>query len=250
MARIVWSRAERETVNHRLFELYCVKRDLPRKYALSMAQEALPAERRVVITDQRVFNYKMALEQAQTQAVKFSRRALEEKPYRTYEEKVAKAPEPAAPTTTPTPTPEARSGPAGGLAGVLEALLDAIADRVADRVAERVLLQLPQREPQRASPAVVVPQSAIGTGKARPGVWLLGVQPQMGQALRERYRERLDIDYLDSDEAARRKPSRRAHIVMMTRFVSHRVQESWRDQGRFHYCNGGLTALEGILDSL
>jgi len=242
MPRIVWSRAERETVNHRLFELYCVKRDLPRKYALSMAQEALPAERRVVITDQRVFNYKMALEQAQTQAVKFSRRAPEEK--------VAKAPEPAAPISIPAPTPEARSGPAGGLAGVLEALLDAIADRVADRVAERVLLQLPQREPQRASPAVVVPQSAIGTGKARPGVWLLGVQPQMGQALRERYRERLDIDYLDSDEAARRKPSRRAHIVMMTRFVSHRVQESWRDQGCFHYCNGGLTALEGILDSL
>ena len=68
--------------------------------------------------------------------------------------------------------------------------------------------------------------------------------------MREKYRERLDIDYLDSDEAARRKPSARAHIVMMTRFVSHRVQESWRDQGRFHYCNGGLTALEGILDSL
>ena len=242
MARIVWSKSERETVNHRLFELYCVKRDLPRKYALSMAQEALPAERRVVITDQRVFNYKMALEQAQTQAVKFNRRAPEKAP--------EKPSEPAAPISIPTPAPEARRDPTGGLAGVLEALLDAIADRVADRVAERVALQLPEHVPQRVPPAVIAAQSATGSGKARPGVWLLGVQPQMGQALREKYRERLDIDYLDSDEAARRKPSRRAHIVMMTRFVSHRVQESWRDQGRFHYCNGGLTALEGILDSL
>ena len=249
MTRIVWSRAEREIVNGRLFELYCVKRDLPRKYALSMAQEALPIDRRVVITDQRVFNYKMALEQAQTQAVKFNRRAPEEKPYRTYEEKVAKPPEPVAPISTPTPAPEARGGPAGGLAGVLEALLDAIADRVADRVAERVLLQLPLAVPDRP-PEAFARRSEIGSGKARPGVWLLGVQPQMGHSLRERYRERLDIDYLDSDEAARRKPSARAHIVMMTRFVSHRVQESWRDQGRFHYCNGGLTALEGILDSL
>jgi hypothetical protein len=242
MARIVWSKSERETVNHRLFELYCVKRDLPRKYALTLAQEALPAERRVVITDQRVFNYKMALEQAQTQAVKFNRRAPEAKP--------EKPPEPAAPISTPAPTPEARSDPTGGLAGVLEALLDAIADRVADRVAERVLLQLPEHVPQRVPPAVIAPQSAIGSGKARPGVWLLGVQSAMGFQLRDKYRERLDIDYLDSDEAARRNPSARAHIVMMTRFVSHSVQERWKKYGRFHHCNGGLTALEGILDSL
>jgi hypothetical protein len=242
MARIVWSRAEREIINDRLFELYCVKRDLPRKYALSMAQEALPAERRVVITDQRVFNYKMALEQAQTQAVKFNRRAPEAKP--------EKPPEPAAPISTPAPALEARSDPTGRLAGVLEALLDAIADRVADRVAERVLLQLPERVLQRVPPAVIVPQSAIGSGKARPGVWLLGVQSAMGFQLRDKYRERLDIEYLDSDEAARRTPSPRAHIVMMTRFVSHSVQERWKKYGRFHFCNGGLTALEGVLDSL
>lgn len=247
MARIVWSKSERETVNHRLFELYCVKRDLPRKYALTMAQEALPVERRVVITDQRVFNYKMALEQAQTQAVRFNSRARTEKP--------EKPPEPAAPISIPAPTPEARRDPAGGLAGVLEALLDAIADRVADRVAERVALQLPQHvRPSPAGPSigaqVFAQHSDIGSGKARPGVWLLGVQPAMGYHLRERYRERLDIDYLDSDEAAKRTPSARAHIVMMTRFVSHSVQERWKKYGRFHHCNGGLTALEGILDSL
>lgn len=243
MARIVWSRAEREIVNGRLFELYCVKRDLPRKYALSMAQEALPIGRRVVITDQRVFNYKMALEQAQTQAVKFSRRAPEGKP--------EKPPEPAAPISTPAPTPEARRDPAGGLAGVLEALLDAIADRVA----ERVVLQLPQHvPPSPAGPSigaqVFAQRSDIGSGKARPGVWLLGVQSAMGFQLRDKYRDRLDIDYLDSDEAAKRTPSTRAHIVMMTRFVSHSVQERWKKSGRFHHCNGGLTALEGILDSL
>ena len=243
MARIVWSRAEREIVNHRLFELYCVKRNLPRKYALTMAQEALPIERRTVITHQRVFNYKMALEQAQTQAVKFNNRAQTEKP--------EKPPEPVAPISTPAPTPEARRDPAGGLAGVLEALLDAIADRVAERVA----LQLPQHAPPSATgpsigAQVFAQRSDIGSGKARPGVWLLGVQSAMGHHLREKYRDRLDIDFLDSDEAAKRTPSARAHIVMMTRFVSHSVQERWKKCGRFHHCNGGLTALEGILDSL
>lgn len=238
MARIVWSRAEREIINHRLFELYCIKGYLPRKYALSMAQEALPAERRVVITNQRVFNYKMALEQAQTQAVRFNSRARTEKP--------EKPPEPAAPISTPAPAPEARSDPTGRLAGVLEALLDAIADRVA----ERVLLQLPTTVPAKAAQPATVSKSDIGSGKARPGVWLLGVQSAMGFQLRDKYRDRLDIDYLDSDEAARRSPSARAHIVMMTRFVSHSVQERWKKYGRFHHCNGGLTALEGILDSL
>lgn len=242
MARIVWSRSERETVNHRLFELYCIKRDLPRKRALAMAQEALPIERRVVVTDQRVFNYKMALEQAQTQAVRFNSRARTEKP--------EKPPEPAAPINVPTPAPEARRDPAGGLAEAFERLLDAIADRVADRVAERALLQMPTAEPAKVAQPALAAMSDIGSGKARPGVWLLGVQPAMGHHLRERYRERLDIDYLDSDEAAKRTPSARAHIVMMTRFVSHSVQERWKKCGRFHHCNGGLTALEGILDSL
>jgi hypothetical protein len=68
--------------------------------------------------------------------------------------------------------------------------------------------------------------------------------------MREKYKGLLDIDYLDSDEAARRAPSQRAHVVMMTRFVSHVVQERWRKYGVLHYCNGGLTALETILDSL
>lgn len=242
MARIVWSKSERETVNNQLFALYRIKGDLPRKRALTMAQEALPIERRVVVTDQRVFNYKMALERAQTQAARCNSRARMEMP--------EKPPEPAAPINVPPPAPEARRDPAGGLVEAFERLLDAIADRVADRVAERALLQLPQPVPQRVPPAVFSPQSEIGSGKARPGVWLLGVQPQMGHALRERYRERLDIDYLDSDEAAKRTPSPRAHIVMMTRFVSHSVQERWRKCGRFHHCNGGLSALEGILDSL
>jgi hypothetical protein len=122
-------------------------------------------------------------------------------------------------------------------------------------VADRVLLQLPQPAPERSPEVglqaqVFAQRTDIGSGKARPGVWLLGVQPAMGHHLCGKYRERLDIDYLDSDEAARRAPSARAHIVMMTRFVSHSVQERWKKFGRFHHCNGGLTALEGILDSL
>jgi len=240
MARIVWTKHERQLVNDRLFELFCIRGDMQRKVALQHAQEVLAPGRRVVVTDQRVFNYKMALERAQTQAAKFSKRQAEKKP--------EKAPQAPAPIDVPPPAPKAKEDPSGGLARVLEQLLDAIADRVADRVAERVLLQLPQATSAKAPAPQPVPEAA--SGHPRPGVWLLGVQPQMGREMREKYKGLLDIDYLDSDEAARRAPSQRAHIVMMTRFVSHVVQERWRKYGVLHYCNGGLTALETILDSL
>jgi hypothetical protein len=192
-----------------------------------------------VITDQRVFNSKMAIERAQAQAAAFSRRGDQPKP--------EKAPPAPAPINAPTPAPKAKEDPSGGLVEAFERLLDAIADRVADRVAERVLLQLPQATPARTT----MPAPPLLMHRPpRPGVWLLGVQPAMGYHLREKYHERLDIDYLDSDEAAKRAPSPRAHIVMMTRFVSHVVQERWKKQGTLHYCNGGLSALETILDSL
>lgn len=241
MARIVWTKHERQLVNDRLFELYCAKSDMTRKYALQLAQLTLAPGRRAVITDQRVFNSKMAIERAQAQAAAFSRRSDQPKP--------EKAPPAPAPINAPTPAPKAKEDPSGGLVEAFERLLDAIADRVADRVAERVLLQLPQATPARTTmPAASVPNAP--TRASRPGVWLLGVQPQMGHAMREKYGDRLDIDYLDSDEAAKRAPSPRAHIVMMTRFVSHVVQERWKKQGMLHYCNGGLSALETILDSL
>ena len=236
MARIVWTKHERKLVNDRLFELFCIRGDMQRKVALQHAQEVLAPGRRAVITDQRVFNSKMAIERAQAQAAAFSRRNDQPKP--------EKAPPAPAPINAPTPAPKAKEDPSGGLVEAFERLLDIIADRVA----ERVLLQLPQATPARPPvPAAPVPNAPT---RARPGVWLLGVTPQMGYYLREKYGDRLDIDYLDSDEAAKRTPTPRAHLVMMTRFVSHVVQERWKKQGVLHYCNGGLSALETILDSL
>ena len=84
----------------------------------------------------------------------------------------------------------------------------------------------------------------------RLSIVVLGIQPAQGNIVRECYRGRgVDFDFYDSDEAAKRAVVQRDVVVLMTKFISHTVQERWRPAvtgGIFSgltYCNGGVTEL-------
>lgn len=78
---------------------------------------------------------------------------------------------------------------------------------------------------------------------------VLGLQPAQSTIVYNAYRDRgVLIDFYDSDEAAKHGPVKRDVIIMMTKFVSHSVQERWRPASKtfpssFIYCNGGVTEL-------
>lgn len=86
----------------------------------------------------------------------------------------------------------------------------------------------------------------------RLSVAVLGIQPAQASAVREAYRVQrfaVDFDFYDSNEAAKRTVVQRDVIIIMTKFISHSVQERWRPAAPktfpppFVYCNGGVTEL-------
>lgn len=244
--RLVWSQAEKEAVFQAMVEAYRVRPSLSRLGALSAGQQVLPLERRIVVNHSRVFNHKARIEQARLAALKA-------------------APQPANPVPTAVPSP-AEKTPSERLAGVLDALLDILADKLADRLAERLrpppttqvvktpagppfdleqrkqqLMQRPRHNPE---PLPCAPKPG------RPGVLVLGLLNQSGEQLRREFADTLDIEWHDTDEATTRQVHPMAHVVMMTKFINHSVQERWRKAGRLHYCNGGVSQLRELLKTL
>ena len=241
--KIRWTNAELQKVFEAMVVAFRANPQLSRLDALSAGQQSLPMERRIKVNPGRVFSHKARIEEAQLEARK-------------------PAPLPANPAPQATPSPRAET-PAERLAGVLDALLDIIADKLADRLAERLqpppgvkvvkaaagapfdleqrkqqLMQRPRHNPE---PLPCAPKPG------RPGVLVLGLLNQTGEQLRREFAAELDIEWHDTDEATTRQVHPMAHVVLMTKFVNHSVQERWRKAGKLHYCNGGVSQLREVL---
>jgi hypothetical protein len=218
-----------------------------RKDALREAQSVLDSSRWIVVTDQRVFNYKDRIEIARANARK---------------KKAEKAPEAPVAIQAPTPEPERKETPteregstlerlAQAFERMLDIMADAVADRVADKLAERMADQMPVGTPQVAvNRPRHNPLPVSQPRQARPGVLILGLLPQTGEQLRREFGTRLDIQWYDSDDASKRNVHPMANVVLMTKFINHSIQERWRKAGVLHYCNGGASELRQILAAL
>jgi hypothetical protein len=246
----VWTDVEKKAIFARMEEYFHMQPQMSRKDALRTAQTVLDPSRRIVVTDQRVFNYKDRIEIARANARKKNAgKALEA---------------PAAIQAPPTEserkeTPTEREGStlerlAQAFERMLDIMADAVADRVADKVAERMAgMPAPQFQPgmsvtghrPRHNPLPVSQPRQL-----RPGVLILGLLPQTGEQLRREFGTRLDIQWYDSDDASKRNVHPMANVVLMTKFINHSIQERWRKAGVLHYCNGGQGELRQILASL
>jgi len=234
MARIVWSVIEKGAVFANMVEVFKQFPNLPRKEALTRAQSVLRFDRRIVATDQRVFNYKDRIEVARQKALQESRK----KPPETVEVP--------APIPAPTPAPERKETPKGRLADILELLLDVVAESVAARV-QLKMVDTPPPEPQPKHDPQPIPHP---TGYAKPGVLVIGLIPAQAHYVSNLLADKLDLYFFTAEDAVHRPKIVRAHTVLMTKFISHAVQDKYRKAPKLHYCNGSVAVLVGMLEKI
>ena len=120
--RIVWTKDEKRAMRDCMIDICYVNAIYSNKALLQKAQEeVIPYERRVKITDQRVFNYKALINEAREAAEKH-RRSVAKNPPRP-------RPQPAAPEPAPRKLDT--------LGEVFELLVDAVADRIVAKLEAR-----------------------------------------------------------------------------------------------------------------
>ena len=237
MARIVWSHIEKGAVFANMVEVFKQFPKLEKKEALSRAQSVLRFDRRIVATDQRVFNYKDRIEIARQKALQESKK------------KPPEAVEAPAPILAPTPAPERKETPKTRLADILELLLDVVAESVAARVNRKILEAIPEapvaHRPKHDPQPIPHP-----TGVAKPGVLVIGLLASQAYAVISTWGTRLDLTFMTPEDAVHRPKLVRAHTVLMTKFINHSVQDKYRKAPKLHFVNGGMGELGEVLDSI
>jgi hypothetical protein len=241
MARIVWSVIEKGAVFANMVEVFKQFPNLPRKEALTRAQSVLRFDRRIVATDQRVFNYKDRIEIARQKALQESKKAASA----TVEPLNGTLFGPA-PILAPAPVLEPKETPKKRLADILELLLDVVAESVAARV-QLKMVDTPPPEPQPKHNPQPIPHP---TGYAKPGVLVIGLIPAQAHYVSNLLADKLDLYFFTAEDAVHRPKILRAHTVLMTKFISHAVQDKYRKAPKLHYCNGSVAVLVGMLEKI
>jgi hypothetical protein len=234
MTRIVWSVIEKGAVFTNMESVFAMNPDMPRKEALRMAQTVLKSHRWIKVTDQRVFNHKDRIEAAREKAMS----KLRKKP--------PEAIGTPAPILAPTPAPEPKETPKGRLADILELLLDVVAESVAARVQLKMVDTPPPVAPPKHNPQPI----PHPTGHARPGVLVIGLLPAQAHYVSNLLADKLDLSFFTAEDAVTFPKLTRAHTVLMTKFISHAVQDKYRKAPKLHYCNGSVAVLVGLLEKI
>ena len=250
--RIVWNNQEKSNLHDCMVDICYTNPGLPSKQLLRMAQEeCIAPDRRLVITDQRVFNYKALVAQARDLAANH-RRSMEV------------ASKPAPPPPPPEPPPPAPS---------VERLttMDDFMWSMAHKIAVE-LFKLQQLEAQALDTKEVVPQKGVppeigkteldkGFGTAwlkrldeavrirKRSVLIIGLNGCQMETIRQ-YRPDLDYTFINSDDAISRYTVHKDHTILMTKFINHSVQNKYRKHPNLHYCNGGVGDLKTLLQGI
>ena len=249
MARIVWTDQEKAAIFTHMIEVFRQFPNLGRKEALKRAQTVITASRWIVVNDQRVFNYKDRIEVAR-------QKALQESKKKPSEAVVAPAP-----ILAPTPAPERKEDPVERLAALFEQMFDILAGKVADRVREKMLPALTLAELDRHAGAAFDAEAAKHpkhdprpiphpTGYAKPGVLVIGLLPAQAHQVSHMLAEKLDLSFFTAEEAITFPKLTRAHTVLMTKFISHAVQDKYRKSPKLHFCNGSVAVLISLLEGI
>jgi hypothetical protein len=246
MSRIVWSNIEKGAVFAAMVAVFKQFPMLSRKEALSRTQSiALQSHRWIVVTDQRVFNYKDRIEIARQKALQ----ELKKKPPEAIVAPLNGTLFGPAPILAPTPAPERKETPKGRLADILELLLDVVAESVAARVNRKILEAIPEapvaHRPKHDPQPIPHP-----TGVAKPGVLVIGLLASQAYAVISTWGTRLDLTFMTPEDAVHRPKLVRAHTVLMTKFINHSVQDKYRKAPKLHFVNGGIGELGEVLDSI
>ena len=246
MARTVWTIDEKKAIFTKMEEYFRLHPNGARKDALRHGQSVLNSSRWIVVTDQRVFNYKDRIEIARQNARK---------------KKPVEAVEAPAPILAPPPAPERKETPKGRLADILELLLDVVAESVAARVAEKMRPAMTLAELDRHVGTAFDAEYAKrpkhdprpvphATGYAKPGVLVIGLLPAQAHHVSHLLADKLDLSFFTAEDAVTFPKLTRAHTVLMTKFISHAVQDKYRKAPKLHFCNSGVAVLVSLLEGI
>lgn len=223
--KVFWSKVEQEAVFERMVQLFTETPFLRREQALERAQTVLPAERQRKAHYSVVYRYKDWIDEARSRAKSSS-----------YGPPVAE-PEPVQPVAHPKS---------------LQTILDDLIELISARVAEKVLAGL--QPPVLLNPPLVEPRPQHVPTPAAPvlkrtGVVVVGLLNQQANTIISTFTN-LDITCLTTEEALKRPLLRRAHTVLMTKFLNHSVHNKYRKVPNLHSCNGGVSELSAILKNI
>lgn len=238
MTRVVWTNAEKEKVRQQLVTIFL---DAPWKtnsVALGEAQAVLPLARRIKVTHNRVHSHKGRIHLARKSAEEMKAKRDEIK-RETLETAIA--------TGIARPVLEPKRGTTERLAAVFDEILDILADKVAERLRQ----QTPVPSAEQNLTFTRVKHDPLPPSAPRPvktGVLIIGLLGSQAHGLV--IPKNLDASFLDTEEAVSRDVMRRAHTILMTKFINHMVQDKYRKAPMLHFCNGGVTDLNKILASI
>lgn len=238
--RIVWTKEEKRALRDCMIDMCYVTPSYSNKGLLQHAQEeVIPFERRVKITDQRVFNYKALINEAREAAEKH-RQSVVKKPV-----EPPKAPEP--------PVRKLDT-----LGEVFEMFIDAVADRIMDKMIAAK---------QQVEKIEVKPEEPMGLGRGwldeleklsirskeakvrRPTALIVGLNGHQMECIKQT-RPEVDFTFVTAEQALSHYTINKDHTFLMTRFINHSVQSKYRKHPNLHYCNGSVSELKTLLHGI
>lgn len=236
--RIHWTDEERRIVYNRMVEIYAEGRSSSRENILIKAQTSLPLGRRRKVYPAMLANLKSWMESAKAESYTQARdRKLTE---------VAVAAKVEAPAPQPVEL---------GISELLEKLFDQLAQRVATEVMSGISEQLSALQKTHQDPRpVIVNQTPPGgwpqTPKSRrKRITIIGLRGQQMSVIKQKYQD-IDFTFLDVDDAVGRIPCEAGWTIMMTKFINHSVYAKYRNAPNMRHCNGGISDLSSIIQSI
>jgi len=88
--------------------------------------------------------------------------------------------------------------------------------------------------------------------EAKPKILIVGLLPQQGQEIHQLFGKRYDLRIFDSNVTSEKIRSLMPNMdraIVMTKFISHRVQDILRGHAGFCHCNGSVAALKELLNT-
>jgi len=242
MTRTVWTRDEKRQIFENAQAICLTNPRIGNKALLTEAQQVLPMDRRIKVTDQRVFSYKDRLNAARADAELMLRNVP--------------------PPVAEEPAPQEEPRKLDTLGQVFELFVDALADRIISKmiaakeeherqnvseVAGRRLSELFGSDPMEDLDRVF--DSLYPEKKRKTTALIIGLNGQQMECIRKS-RPDIDFKFLSAEDALSHTVSVRDHTFLMTKFINHSVQNKYRKHPNLHYVNGGVSELKTLMHGI
>ena len=238
--RTVWNRDEKNEVLEGMIAVAIDKPRLSNKELMRQGQLILPVNRRVIVNDQRTFNYKAMIQAAREAAEKIRSAKIPD-------------PEPVAevPVNDAPPETAKRIDTIGDL---FELLVDAITDRVLEKVSARL-------EEREAAPMKIEPPQTgwldelenltVRKKKAahKGSCLIIGLNGAQVDCIRQ-HQPNVDFTFVTGEHALSHHTLHKDHTILMTKFINHGVHNKYKKHQNMHYCNGGVSELKYLLNGV